>query len=113
MTINFEELEQQELNYKTVISVLKAMYEEFNSAALSTLILNEFVEGITKVDGTLDEFQLVLSNVPTSISDILIVSEDGSLVITPSSILTIDGNTINIKSTSINTESTFFVTYKY
>jgi len=113
MDINFTELKKQELNYKAVVAILEAMYNEFNATSLSTLILNEYVDDLNKVDGKLDEFTFELEQSPISASDILIVPEDGSFVITPSSITDIDGKIITIKSTLVNSETTLFVTYKF
>ena len=113
MNINFEELKKQELNYEAILLILESLYNDFNKTISSTIKLNEYVDTIKKVDGKFDEFYFELANRPISISDILIVLEDGSTFITPSSILEIEENKIYIKSVNISTESSFFVTYKY
>ena len=113
MNINFEELEKQELNYRAILTILESLYNDFNKTTSSTIKLNEYVDTVNKVTGKSDEFYFELINNPISISDTLIVLDDGTKIITPSSIIKIENGVVFIKSADVSTESAFFVTYKY
>lgn len=112
MTIDFKTLENQDIDTSVLLEIIKAMYVEMKSKSTNNLILNEYTDNIQQTLYT-DEYNLVVKESPTSINDILIISEDGTIVITPNSITGLDKNKITIKSNKIKKNMNFFITYKY
>lgn len=112
MTIDFKMLENQDIDVYVLLELIKAMYVEMKATATNNLILNEYTDNIQQTLYT-DEYTLVVKESPTSVNDILIVSEDGTIVITPNSITGLDKNKITIKSNKVKKNMNFFITYKY
>lgn len=112
MTIDFKTLENQDIDPYVLLELIKVMYTEMKSTSTNNLILNEYTDNINQTLYT-DEYTLEVKEAPTSVSDILIISEDGTIVITPNSITGLDKNKITIKSNKVKKNMNFFITYKY
>ena len=110
MKINFTELRKQNLDNETLINILEAIYYEIVNNDLTKVRLNELssVEIIN-----IDEFSFELSNAPSSINDILIISRKEQFIITPDSIYKIKDKKVFIKDNRLKNKDEIFVTYKY
>jgi putative chaperone protein DnaJ len=110
LKINFAELRKQNLDNETFINILEAIYYEIINNDLTKVRLNELssVEIIN-----IDEFSFELSNAPSSINDILIISRKEQFIITPDSIYEIKDKKVFIKDNRLKNKDEIFVTYKY
>lgn len=113
MNINFEEIKKQEVTNETLIHIIEVMYNELKNTASPNLILNELVDNLEADNSEHSVFSFTLSEKPLSPNDISIVTTDGSITITPSSITKLEGNRVYFKNLQINQEMELFVTYKY
>lgn len=110
MIIDFDELRKQDVDKSVLIDLLEHMYKLLKSTKDVNIMFNE----TCKVNKTItNEFNIVLSKVPASASDLIIHSQDGSITITPSHIVKIDKNTIYISNKNIKQLDYVYVTYKY
>lgn len=110
MIIDFDELRKQDVDKSVLIDLLEHMYKLLKSTKDVNIMFNE----TCKVNKTItNEFNIVLSKVPVSASDLIIHSQDGSITITPSHIVKIDKNTIYISNKNIKQLDYVYVTYKY
>ncbi|MGL4988900.1 MAG: hypothetical protein ACRC5F_06640 [Cetobacterium sp.] len=89
------------------------MYNEIKSSAEPNIIFNEYIDTLEVDKKSNATFSFELSKKPMSSNDIQIISEDGSVVVTPSSIIKIEDKRVYFKNLQISSESTLFVTYKY
>lgn len=112
MNIDFKLLENEVVDSNVLLEIIKSMYNYMKSDIKSNIMLNEYVDNVVSELYT-DEYILEVSYNPISINDILIVSEDGTIVVTPSSIIGLDKNKIKIKSNKVKKNMNFFITYKY
>lgn len=113
MKINFETLKSQNIDNETLLNILEILYNEVKSSTNPNIIFNEFVDNLEPDAKEHSTFSFSLSKSPISINDMLIVSDDGSIVITPSSITKIDKNKIYFKNLQITSNMNLFVSYKY
>lgn len=110
MIIDFDELRKQSVDKDVLIDLLEHMYKLMKSTKDINIMFNE----ICKVNKTVtNEFNIVLSKVPVSASDMIIHSQDGSITITPAHIVKVDKNTIYINNKNIRQLDYVYVTYKY
>ncbi|MGL5716500.1 MAG: hypothetical protein ACRCXX_14285 [Cetobacterium sp.] len=113
MNINFEEIKKQEVSNETLIHIIEVLYNEVKSSTTPNIILNELVDNLEPDSSESSSFSFTLSEKPMSPNDISIVTTDGSIIITPSSITKIEGDKVHFKNLQINQEMELFVTYKY
>lgn len=110
MIIDFDELRKQDVDKSVLIDLLEHMYKLLKNTKDINIMFNE----TCKVNKTItNEFNIVLSKVPVSTSDLIIHSQDGSITITPSHIVKIDKNTVYISNKNIKQLDYVYVTYKY
>lgn len=110
MIIDFDELRKQDVDKSVLIDLLEHMYKLLKNTKDINVMFNE----TCKVNKTItNEFNIVLSKVPVSASDLIIHSQDGSITITPSHIVKIDKNTVYISNKNIRQLDYVYVTYKY
>lgn len=113
MVIDFEAIKKQNVDPDTLLHLLEIMYAEVKACTTPNIIFNEYVDAL-EVDKTSHAtYSFVLSKSPVSVNDMLIVSEDGSVVITPSSVTKVEGTKVQFKNLQISSETPLFVTYKY
>jgi hypothetical protein len=113
MTINFDELKKQQLNSTMLLNIIEVIYNNVKTETFQNIVLNEYVDDLVQESSEYDVYSFELANTPISTLDILIVSEDGSIVITPSSITQLDGKRVYVKSLQLTTGHSLYVTYKY
>lgn len=112
MKINFDEIKKQNYNSETLLNIMEVMYNKMNSIEPSGIIFNEFVNGMEQSTANAT-FSFSLKHNPISYADVFIVLEDGSLVITPISIIKIEKNVVTLKNSQLKKNMNLFVTYKY
>ena len=110
MVINFDTLRQQDVDKSVLIDLLEHFYNKLKENKDSNIIINE----LCKVNRTTtNEYNIELSNIPLSMTDILIVSQDGSITITPMSLTKIENNLVYISNKNMKMLDYVYVTYKY
>jgi hypothetical protein len=113
MKIDFEQIKKQNIDNETLLHLLEVIYNEVKVTTTPNIMFNEYVDTL-EIDKKLHAtYSFTLSKEAISPNDMLIVSEDGTVFITPSSIVKIEGSKIYFKSLQINSETPLFVTYKY
>ncbi|MGL5768144.1 MAG: hypothetical protein ACRCX8_21125 [Sarcina sp.] len=113
MIIEFEKIKKQNVDLDTLLHLIEIMYAEVKSTTTPNIIFNEYIDTL-EVDKTSHAtYAFTLSKTPISLNDMLIVSEDGSVMITPSSIIKIEDKKVFFKNLQISSGTTLFVTYKY
>lgn len=109
MKINFRELRLQKIDINIILDILENLYNNLKMTK-NNMILNE----LCKVNRTLsNEYNIKLSNKPLSNSDIFIVSQDGSVILTPTHITKIENDTVYISNKNMKMLDYVYVTYKY
>lgn len=110
MNIDFDELRKQDVDKDVLIDLLEHMYKLLKNTKDNNIMLNE----VCKVNKTIaNEFNIVLSKPPISAADVILHSQDGSITITPASIIKTDKNTVYINNKNIKQLDYVYVTYKY
>ncbi|MGL5963922.1 MAG: hypothetical protein ACRCZ2_05975 [Fusobacteriaceae bacterium] len=113
MVIDFNELKKQNIDTGALLHIIEIMYNEVKNVSTPNIIFNEFVDSLESDNKAHATFSFYLSKVPSSVNDIQIISEDGGITITPSSIVDVVGNKITFKNLQINNDTALYVTYKY
>lgn len=113
MKINFEEIKKQDVGHELLVHILEVIYNEVKSTTTPNIIFNELVDNLEADKNEHSTYYFSLSREPLSLNDMLIVTDDGSIVITPNSITKIEGNKIFFKNLQVSSEMNLFVTYKY
>ena len=109
MKINFEELKLQKVDNNIILEILENLYKSIKTTK-NNMILNE----LCKVNRTLsNEYNIKLYSKPLSNSDIFIVSQDGSIILTPTNITKIENNIVYISNKNMKMLDYVYVTYKY
>lgn len=109
MKINFEELKLQKVDNNIILEILENLYKSIKTTK-NNMILNE----LCKVNRTLsNEYNIKLSSKPLSNSDIFIVSQDGSIILTPTNITKIENDVVYISNKNMKMLDYVYVTYKY
>ncbi|MGL5311711.1 MAG: hypothetical protein ACRCX2_19895 [Paraclostridium sp.] len=113
MKIDFEQIKKQNVDSDTLLHLLEVIYSEVKACTAPNIIFNEYVDTLEVVKTSHATYAFTLSKTPISQNDLLIVSEDGSVYVTPSSIIKIEGTKVYFKNLQINSDTPLFVTYKY
>lgn len=109
MIINFKEIKKSPINFEVLLNILEILYKKINGIS-NKLILNE----LCKVETNLkNEYFIRLENKPLSNSDILIVSQDASVILTPSYINKIEDDVVYLNNKNIKKIDYVYVTYKF
>ena len=110
MKINFEQLKKQKLDNEVIINLFENLYNEMNNNNYNKIKLNEIaiVESIG-----INEFEIELKSEPISINDVFIISKNGQIIVTPSSINKIEKNKIVLLDARLKNKDEIFVNYKY
>ncbi|MGL6101356.1 MAG: hypothetical protein ACRCZ9_01225 [Fusobacteriaceae bacterium] len=113
MTIDFNEIKKQNIDSDALIHLIEVMYNEIKNASEPNIIFNEYVDSLEVDKKTHATFSFYLSKAPISSNDIQMVSEDGGITVTPSSIVELNGNKVTFKNLQINSDTALYITYKY
>lgn len=109
MNIDFEALKRIDIDKTTLVNIMSMMYSQIQSTN-TNIKMNELCL-LEKNEN--DSFKITLEQIPISINDILIYSEDGTKVVTPKYITEINGQDIIFYNKILSNVKKVFVTYKY